>query len=141
MERTVKFEYENKEYKLVFTSGIELDFLEEYEVESIFDVFKIAGSKRVDAVISLLKAMNEKAGGLQIAIPDYVCPADMMVFQSAMLKAITLGFKREVLPDEIDEGLAELEKKKEEQPAHISWFSRVFAWVFQSKKRTTRRRG
>ena len=138
MERTVKFEYENNEYKLVFTSGIELDFLEEYEVESVFDIFKIAGSKRVDAVVSLLKAMNQKAGGTQLILPENIFPADMMIFQSAMLKAITLGFKRDVLPDEIDEGLAELEKKKEEQPVRISWFYRVFGWVFRNKKHTTR---
>ena len=141
MERIYRFKFENKEYKLAFTSGIELDFLEEYELNSIFDLLEIPGKKRIEAVTKLLKCMNEKAGGEQLSVPEDIFPADMMIFQNAVLETIMLGFKREVQPGEIDEGLAELEKKKEGQPARTSWFSRARDYIFQSKKPTTRRRG
>jgi len=136
MERTIKFEYEKKEYELVLMSGVEQDFLEEYEIASIFDVLSLTGRKRVKAVIDLVKAMNADAGGEQIILPNDVPPAEFMELQTAVFKAITRGYHRDIEPEEIDVGLAELEKKKEEQPAHTSWFSRALGLAFPNRKHT-----
>lgn len=136
MERVLKFEFEKKEYKLVLMSGTEQDFLEEYELQNIFEIFEISGRKRVKAIIDLVRAMNADAGGEKLALPDDVSPADFAVLQAATLKAIVLGHRRDVEPKEIDEGLAELEKKKDEQPARISWFSRVLGLVCRKRRPT-----
>lgn len=141
MEREITFEFGNKEYKLVFTSGIELDILEKYELQSIFDIFQMPGSARISAIMDFVSRMNVLAGGEKFIAPENFFPNDLLRVQTAALKAIAEGYRREIPPGEIDEGLAELEKKKDEQPARTSWFSRVFGSIFRKKTHTTRRRG
>lgn len=139
-ERSVTAKYRGEEYRLVFTAGIDLDFTEEYKLQSIFDIFEIKGSNRLLAVLDLVKRMSAKAGRAITFDPD-MSTAEFLALQSDAIRAIERGFAREVDPGEIDEGLLELEKKKEDPQGRISWFWRVLDFIFPSRTRTTRRRG
>lgn len=121
--RYVDVEYMGKRARLYFTMNAMLDIEEQYDAP-ISEVFKGTNREifeRECFAISLLSYegkvnfKEEELEGLSISELSLAMPYEINYLADAMFNAITLGLKREIEPEIVDEGLLELKKKRDKK--------------------------
>lgn len=117
--RYVDVEYMGKRARLYFTMNAMLDIEEQYDA-SISEIFKGTNREVFERECYAISRMSyegkalfpsEDLDGLSISELSLAMPYEINMLADSMFNAITLGLKREVEPEVVDEGLLELKKK------------------------------
>ena len=119
MARYVDVTYRDKHARLFFTMSVMLDIEETYDapINEVFVGTKREIFERECYALSVMSyegkiAYNNEFDGLTLSELNMAQPYEINELADAMFKAITIGFKREIEPEIIDEGLMELKKKR-----------------------------
>ncbi len=122
MARYVDVTYRDKHARLLFTMSAMLDIEETYDapINEVFIGTKREVFERECYAISVMSyegkiAYNNEFDGLTLSELNTAQPYEINELVDAMFEAITIGFKREIEPEIIDEGLMELKKKKSDK--------------------------
>lgn len=129
MERQIELRLGKRRYTLLYSVRVMLDAMQKYGSETaMLDALKQPGAAAADAMGWLFCREAEEGNLLRAAkgqpereLPDpdtlllEISQADFLRLQKAAMNAFVAGHRREVEDEEeeIDEGLAELEKKTE----------------------------
>ena len=127
-------EIKGKEYNLVY-NGFAMFALKEFYADGINDALNANTMESYEFVCHAVAIMSEQGELARRYLgydkADFISydaikecsviwsPLDAIRIKTAVIQAITRGYEREVKPDEgkeIDEGLAELDKKKAKKP-------------------------
>lgn len=119
MQRYVETEYRGRKITMLFTMSALLDIEEEYDAP-ITEALEVQGSERLRRVCWMISALSYAAAGslpgrgITPISPEEMygmLPWEYQTLTEALFEAFTRGYKREIEPDEVDEGLLELKKK------------------------------
>lgn len=120
MQRYLDFVFRGKQTRLYFSMSVMLDVQEAFDVD-MRDFFTGTDREVFDRKMYLLSALSyegkrifqeRELEGITLTELESVMPYEMIEINEALDKALELGFTREFQPEEVDEGLAELKKKK-----------------------------
>ena len=121
--RYVDIIYRNKHARLLFTMKAMLDIEDTYN-DAISNIFTGNAKEVFERECYALSFMSyegkinykeEELDALQITELASALPYEVNDLVGALYTAISLGLKRDIEPEEVDEGLLELKKKKESQ--------------------------
>ena len=120
MERYYDFNFRGKKLRLYFTMNAMLEAQEAYDTD--FGDFYTGTDREVfDRKIYLLSLLSyegkrvfteQEFDGISMTELSDVMPFEMIDINTALGEATTRGFQRDFEPEEVDEGLMELKKKR-----------------------------
>ncbi len=124
MERSVEIKIKEHTYALVYTVGVMFDAMEHFDDASIIEAINMPRKQGLENLLWLASAMSAAGEALRqenghdaqlIIKPDTffkgLLPFEFVELKTAVLKAIKLGYIRDIKEGEIDLVLADLQKK------------------------------
>lgn len=120
MNRFVDARFRGRDVRLTFTNNVLLSSQDVFE-ESLGEILDHKGKKQEERILWLFSAMSyagaeiwKEQGFKGIAISElaHIYPIEYTQICTFVMRAIDLGLKQEIVPEEVDLGLLELKKKR-----------------------------
>lgn len=119
-QRYKDFVFRDKKTRLIFTMNVLLDIQEAFDID-MTDIFVGTDREVFERKKYLLSSLSyegkrlfpeQGTEGITLTELESLLPYEMVEINQALDDVMARGFKREYEPEEVDEGLEELKKKK-----------------------------